>query len=109
MDSPYGVRGLPTAPRPMPNGLTRFACQTAVEIETKKRWGNPSSEVPTPRPSQTPIIWPSCLEEFGWPQVGEFEVAIGADRLTTYVSRSFTLIRLIILQRELQVPKLVAR
>jgi hypothetical protein len=22
------------------------------------------------------IIWPSCLEEFDWPQVGDFEVAI---------------------------------
>jgi hypothetical protein len=30
------------------------------------------------RPGQTKrlIIWPSCLEEFDWPQVEEFEVAI---------------------------------
>ena len=29
VDSPFGVHGLPTAPRTYAYGLTRFACQTA--------------------------------------------------------------------------------
>ena len=30
VDSPFGVHGLPTAPRRCAYGLTRFACQTAI-------------------------------------------------------------------------------
>jgi len=35
--APRGVRGLTTAPRADAYGLTRFACQTAVEKETKEK------------------------------------------------------------------------
>ncbi len=69
MDGPCGVRGLPTAPRPLASGLTRFACQQPSKKKRRK----------SPRPG---------LEEFGWPQVGEFEVAI---RVLTYIREGDTL------------------
>ena len=58
-------------------GLTRCACQTAVHREIKNAGPTPSTSTRN-ETLKAPIICSSCLEEFGWPQVGDFEVAIGA-------------------------------
>jgi hypothetical protein len=40
VDSPCGVRDLPTAPRLGAYGLTHFACQTAIEKEVEDKHQN---------------------------------------------------------------------
>jgi hypothetical protein len=78
------VRQLTTAPRRFAFGLTRCACQTAVYKKCRKvREKLQTKEVKTSQTKKL-IIWPSCLEEFDWPKVGEFEVAIRAGHLTEW-------------------------
>jgi hypothetical protein len=44
--------------------------------------------VPETGRTKRPIIYLSCLEEFDWPKVGEFEVAIRATEGVTYFPRT---------------------
>lgn len=56
-----------------------------------EQWIRPKSDVGVrTRQAQKLTIWPSCLGEFDWPKVGEFEVPIRAKNSKSRLSKVVT-------------------
>ena len=70
------VRQLSTAPRRFAFGLTRYRLPNSHPQKVQKVTEKLPRKKVTTRQTQKLIIQLSCLGEFDWPKVGEFEVAI---------------------------------
>jgi hypothetical protein len=63
-----------------------------LKMAPKRKWGKLQATVPATWRSKRPIIYLSCLEEFDWPKVGEFEVAIRVPAVVSAFANKLTFV-----------------